>query len=74
LTEVVAVVDPMVVVARLAVVVLLIHEAVVVDPIFEVEVVGLTFEAEAVLVEALVAVGNKGGKLSTCTTCLKACC
>ena len=51
----------------MAVVAPLIHEAVVVGMNFEVEVVDLTFEAEeAVLVVALVAVANRGGKLSTC--------
>ena len=49
----------------------LIHEGVVVDLSFGAEVVaevGQTFgaEEEAVLVEALVAVGNRGGKLPTC--------
>ena len=56
----------------LPVVVPLIHEAVVVvnfeaEEVGLAEVVGLTFEAGAVLVEALVGVGNRGGKLSTCS-------
>ena len=60
-----------VVVLRVVVVAPLIREAVVVGPIFEAVVVGLIFEAvvaadpEAV-VEASVARGNRGGKLSTC--------
>jgi hypothetical protein len=70
MTEAVAVVDKVAVVAPLiheAVVVGLIFEAEVVDLIFGAEAVGLTFEAEeAVLVEALVADGNREGKLSTC--------
>lgn len=64
----------------MAVVALLIHEAVV--PLIReavvvglAEVVGLTFEAEeAVLVEALVAAGSRGGKLSKCNYLRKACC
>ena len=60
MTEAVAVAD------RVAVVAPLIHEDVVVGLNIEAEVVGLTFGEEAVLVEALVAVGNRGGKLSTC--------
>ena len=59
MTEAVAVVD------RVAVVAPPIHEDVVVGLIIEAEVVGPTFGEEAVLVEAL-AVGIRGGKLSTC--------
>ena len=64
-------IEAVAVVVRLVGVAHLIHEAVVVGLIseavvVEAEVVGLTFGAEAVLAEALVADGNKGGKLSTC--------
>ena len=67
MTEVVAVVDRVVVVAPLtheAVVVVAppTHEAVVVGLNFEAEVVGLSFEEEEALAEVSVAVGIRGGK------------